>query len=191
VAVVARSDKNLLTAQPTCRPEIESIDGGNIAGSRQSKARYQWFALVTLTITFTSGLRTVLRQRRLHLEMNRMRNQIHTAPLLRFCGLAFTIALWGLSYKLSLDHRHPAPAVRDTVAKLWIGPPNASLVAVQRLKDQSHLVATPQALWTSIQRLPRHGRKATYVLPVRTSDVQSFHLPASLRSPPPPDFQTA
>lgn len=103
--------------------------------------------------------------------------------LLGFSGLALAVALWGFGYKLSLYRRHLAPAQRSIVAKLWIEPPNASVVAVQRLKNRSNFVATPQVLGRSIQHLLLDDA-AALALPSRITVFQSFDSPIALRSPP-------
>jgi hypothetical protein len=91
--------------------------------------------------------------------------------------------LWGYGYKLSLYHSHPAPALRTIVAKLWIEPQNASVVVVQKLKDQSNLVASPHNLCTSIQ-YPCLDRASGFLFLAKGRSLQSFSFPISLRSPP-------
>jgi hypothetical protein len=41
--------------------------------------------------------------------------------------LAVAVVLWGLAYKLSLYHAHQNKIGRTIVAKLWTGPPKATL----------------------------------------------------------------
>jgi hypothetical protein len=106
-------------------------------------------------------------------------------------GLAITVALSGFGYKLSRYHRHPALPLQATVVKLWIEPPNASITAASRLKDQLHLVSSPQALANSIPSLPWLDRAVRYKPCVHRGCVLSFDLPIPLRSPPPQYPRTA
>ena len=101
---------------------------------------------------------------------------------LEFSGLALAVALWGFGYKLS-RYRHPAPAQRAIVAKLWVEPPNASILAVQKLKDQSNFTAYLQLLHSSIEQ-PSLDNVYVYVGPVKVGGLQAFDFPAQLRSPP-------
>jgi len=43
-------------------------------------------------------------------------------------GLALTVVIWGLQYKLSLYHPHPSASVQVSVAKLWLGPRKTTAV---------------------------------------------------------------
>lgn len=113
----------------------------------------------------------------------RLWNQLYRPYLLGFGGLAFAVALWGFGYKLSLYHRNPAQAQRAIVAKLWSEPPNASVVAVQKLKNQSTFIASPAALCSSIQS-PLLDDAAVCLLLPKVAVVQSFDFPTLLRSPP-------
>ena len=116
-------------------------------------------------------------------------SRIYRPHFLGFSGLALAVALWGFGYKLSLYHPHPAPSLRTIVAKLWIEPPNASIDAVRRLRNQSNVAASPQALCASI-RYPRLERAVVSVFPSKGCGVQSSSFPTPLRSPP-QDFRTA
>jgi len=106
------------------------------------------------------------------------------------CGLAIAVGLWGFSYKLSL-YRHPTPAQQATIAKLWFAPPDALLAEAQKLKNQSHLIASPQALSTSISRLPGLDYAVSCIFPVNRRGVLAFDSPSPLRSPPPQGFRAA
>lgn len=116
-------------------------------------------------------------------------NHIYRPHFLGFSGLALAVALWGFGYKLSLYHPHPAPAQRTIVAKLWTEPPNASIVAAQRHRNQSNTLAGPQALCTSIQ-YSHLDRAPVSAFTSKGRGVQSSSFPAPLRSPP-QNFRTA
>jgi hypothetical protein len=111
--------------------------------------------------------------------------------VLGFAALAFAITLWGFGYKLSRYYHHPAPLQQAMVVKLWIEPPGATLVAIERLRNLAHLTAGPQALSASIQWLPRLDRAACVASPTPRCGVLFFDFPAPLRSPPPRHFRSA
>jgi hypothetical protein len=127
-----------------------------------------------------------------HVLTVRMRAQIpyqSWKQLLRPCslgiiGLAIGVALWGVSYKLSLYHHRGATSARASVAKLWIEPRRASLAAGSRLKSKSHHVTGPQALSVTSLRLPNLGGAGVKVLALSTRGVTYFDFLIPSRSPP-------
>ena len=198
IGLVARNGKSLTAARAiSCRGSRTIIRSNaaairsNAADSGPNRELDPVSASGTFTIPCAPPLKPVLRLRIRGVRIDRLRNQIHTFSLLGVCGLALAVFLWSFSYKLSLYQRHPAPVVRTSVAKLWIEPAKSSLVAVQRLRTQSHLAAGPQIICASIRWLPRLRPAATCIYSVQAASLQSFHLPTSLRSPPPQDFHTA
>jgi hypothetical protein len=117
--------------------------------------------------------------------------QICRPCTLRIVGLAIAVFLWGFGYKLSLYHIHANPTSRVTVAKLWVKPGTASMVAAARFKAKSHLDPGSQALSIFIQRLPRF-RNALACIPYACSRVAAhFDFLIPFRSPPPHRFALA
>jgi hypothetical protein len=144
----------------------------------------------TLAIIHNSTRRAVLRAKKLASLPYLFWKQVFKPSALGLGGLVIAVALWGFGYKLSLYHRHPTPVQQATVAKLWIEQ-NASLAAVQRLRNQSHLVASPQALCSTFSWFPRVDRVSTRIVPVQGGGIPSVKLPVSLRSPPLKDVDLA
>jgi hypothetical protein len=95
--------------------------------------------------------------------------------------LAVAVVLWGLSYKLSLYHTHQNHIGRTSVAKLWTGPPKASL----RLNNARH------SEWPTVQfqletfatDYPPHSRVELLLSLVRVPNSSHSRL-GTLRSPP-------
>lgn len=101
---------------------------------------------------------------------------------LGFAGLALSVILWGLGYKLSLYHLHPDPASRTPVAKLWISPRPAGCVPAARA--EAHRIPVAHALVTHSAfpaRLAFSGLLPDLAAPLLFSSGTS--LPS--RSPPP------
>ncbi len=118
--------------------------------------------------------------------------QIFRPCALGLIGLAIAVALWGFSYKLSLYHRHTGPSSRISVAKLWIDPRSASVVAATcGLKVQSHLLRISQVFAAPIQRFPRSSRAVAYILPECRHTVAYFDFLIPFRSPPAQRFSMA
>ncbi len=189
--LVACNQRNLTIEQATSFRKPESIYSGKLTGYTQKKVVRQVSAGGTLTIVSASTRRAVVRVRKFARLAYPLWHQMFRPTALGLGGLAITVALWGFGYKISLYYHHPTAAQRATIAKLWVEPPNASLIAVQRLKNQLHLVASPQALCNTFSWLPRLGRAPVCIFPVYRGSVLSFDLPSPLRSPPPEDFHTA
>jgi hypothetical protein len=94
------------------------------------------------------------------------------------------VALWGFGYKLSLYHRHASPSARVLVAKLWIEPRKATVVAASRVKAKSHHIPDSQALSTAFQKLSTLKRAIACILPLSTGGVAHFDFRIPFRSPP-------
>jgi hypothetical protein len=98
-------------------------------------------------------------------------------------GLALAVVLWGLGYKLSLYHRHPDPATRTPVAKLWLAPRPAGLAPAAR--SQAHRIPAACALVARGISPPLDGFA---VLPfgLAAPGLSSSGISLPSRSPPQP-----
>lgn len=99
-------------------------------------------------------------------------------------GLAFAIALWGFSYKISLYQRHRLSPMRSAVAKLWFEPARETPATAQRLKMRSHFKAGSHALRGFSQWLPFPDGARTAPQPVLKGSVRALESPLSSRAPP-------
>lgn len=187
---VASSHGNLAYEQATFRWQPESKFRSNLNGYGHGKAFSQVSARGKLAIIYGSTRRAVLRVRNLGRSEYALCRRMFRPNALGLCGLVIAVALWSFGYKLSVYQRHPTSAQQASKAKLWIDAPDASQVAVQRLKNQSHLVASPQALCHTVSWLPRLGRAAASTFLVPMAGVQSFDLPILPRSPPSQQFRS-
>ena len=96
--------------------------------------------------------------------------------------LAVAVVLWGLSYKLSLYHTHQNHIGRTIVAKLWTGPPKASL----RVNNAGHSErpTVPFQIQAFAADSPSHSRVELLSSLVRVPNRSRSRL-GTLRSPPP------
>jgi hypothetical protein len=137
-----------------------------------------------MTTISTTRREIVPRTKELGLRRYPFWKQILRPYFLGLCSLAIAVALWGFSYKLSRYHSHPTATQQATVAKLWGERPNATLAAMERIRNQSHLAASPQALSTSIQWSFPLDRAACWIFPEPRGGILTFDFPTPLRSPP-------
>lgn len=116
--------------------------------------------------------------------------QMFRPRVLAFSALVMAVALWGFAYKISLYAVHPTAVQRSSVAKLWLEP-DASIVAAKKLQTQSHLLASPQALSSSVSWLPRLDHAVVGLLLEQTYGSLSPISSIRPRSPPQAEFQAA
>jgi hypothetical protein len=98
--------------------------------------------------------------------------------------LAIAVTLWCYNYRLSQYHRHPDPAQRADVARMWIQRARPALAVFQRLKVQSHLVPSPRMQTAAFSALPLFQRLALCAFPEDQQRFQAVHSFFSLRAPP-------
>jgi hypothetical protein len=100
-------------------------------------------------------------------------------------GLAIAVFLWGYGYKLSLYHRHSESSSQVSVAKMWIGPRSASVVAASRSGAQLHRIAGSLAFTVPIQHRLWLSRTIFCIFPVSTRSFASLDFLIPSRAPPP------
>lgn len=98
-------------------------------------------------------------------------------------GLALSVILWGLDYKLSLCHQNTSRASRTSVAKLWPGPRGPSPKTGCGPGFRAHTIFNGTALASSGQlRTHSHSRFSPYSS--RANETRTFVNSAPSRGPP-------
>jgi hypothetical protein len=113
--------------------------------------------------------------------------QLFTADVLPFLGLALIIVSWGYGYKLSTYQPHP-PLSRASVLRLWVDQRPAAAVVASRPGARPHRPVPTEPSVEAPARLARHSQALRYVVP---APLRGIAISASLipfRAPPTPSL---
>lgn len=110
--------------------------------------------------------------------------QLFRPCALGLIGLAISVALWSVGYKLSLYNQHAASSSQIPVVKIWLETRHAPITAIFRLRRASHLLPGSAALYAALLQCPRLNGSIASVLPVCRRRIPYFYLSIPFRAPP-------
>jgi hypothetical protein len=152
---------------------------------RQKELFDQMFARSPIPIHANATRKSALRTRPLARSQYSSWRRVSRPYAFGIVGLAITVFLWGYGYKLSLYHHHSRPSSLASVAKLWIEPRSASVLAASRPMAKLHRIAGSLAFTAPIQNDLWLSRTIFCILPASSRSSPSFDFLIPSRAPPP------
>jgi hypothetical protein len=156
---------------------------------RRQKERFdQMSARSPIPINANATRESVLSNRSLAQSQNSSWRQVSRPCAFGIVGLAIAVFLWGYGYKLSLYHRHSWSTSQAPVAKMWVGPRSASVLAASKPGAKFHRIAGSLAFAVPIQNHLLLSRAIFGTFTISTRSFASFNFLIPSRAPPPHRF---